>query len=285
MVPEPLHVEILVARSYKDDAYRALLTKKVFGHSYTAESVIVTLAVALSLYNSLELLLAITGTFKKWRGLYFWSMLLSTFGVILYALGMMLMYFELCILWLSKTILDVGWILMVVCQSLVLYSRLGLVLDSDRIMRFVRWMIVFDGISLVTLTVVFDFGTTYSKKNVYPEGYSSYGRVGVLQVLPSHQIAHAAGRSVRGHFRAYYDREFTCYHNIDWIPARWRIASRTYLFGSRQKSARPTSQTRSSRDSASSPSETCWSDTLPIHRDGVCLVARMTRSCFLREKT
>jgi hypothetical protein len=38
-------------------------------------------------------------------------------------------------------------------------------------MQAVRWMIIFDSITLVTLTVVFDFGTTYSQKNVYPEGY------------------------------------------------------------------------------------------------------------------
>lgn len=163
---------ILVARSYKDDAYRALLEKKVFEHNYSAESVIVTLSIAISLYNSLELLLAITTTFKKWRGLYFWSMLISTLGVILYALGMMLMYFELCILWLSKVILDVGWIMMVVFQSLVLYSRLGLVLDSDRILQAVWWMIIFNSFTLVILTVIFDFGTTYAVgNNAFPEGY------------------------------------------------------------------------------------------------------------------
>ena len=98
-------------------------------------------------------------------------MLISTVGVVLYALGMMLMYFELCVLWLSKTILDVGWIAMVVFQSLVLYSRLGLVLDNERIMRALRWMIIFNSITLCSLTVIFDFGTTYSKNNSFPEGY------------------------------------------------------------------------------------------------------------------
>lgn len=166
-----LDAPLLLARSFKDDAYRELLTKKVFDHEYSANSVIVTLAVALSLYNSLELLLAISTTFKKWRGLYFWSMLISTLGVILYALGMMLMYFELCVLWLSKVILDAGWIAMVVFQSLVLYSRLNLVLDSDRILRAIRWMIIFNSISLVVIVVTFDFGMTYSKDQVYPEGY------------------------------------------------------------------------------------------------------------------
>ena len=143
----------------------------MFENTYSAESVIVTLAIALSLYNTLELFLAISATFKKWRGLYFWSMLISTIGVVLYALGMMLMYFELCVLWLSKVILDVGWVTMVVFQSLVLYSRLGLVLDSDRILRAVRWMIIFNSFTLVTLTIIFDFGFTYSSNNAYAEGY------------------------------------------------------------------------------------------------------------------
>lgn len=161
----------LFARSFKDDAFRTLLEKKVFDHTYSANSVIVTLSIALSLYNSLELLLAISTTFKKCTSLYFWSMLLCTFGVMLYAIGLMLMYFELCILWLSKVIIDAGWIGMIVFQSLVLYSRLGLVLDSDKILRAVRWMIIFNCITLVTLTIIFDFGFTYSQNPAYGAGY------------------------------------------------------------------------------------------------------------------
>lgn len=161
----------LFERSYYDDQFRAALEKKAFDGTYSAPSVIVTLSVALALWNAIELALLVATTFSKWKGLYFWSLILCNFGVILYALGMMLMYFELCILWFSKVVLDIGWTLMIVCQSLVLYSRLGLVMDEDKILKGVKWMIIVDSFFLVTLTWVTDFGTTYTTSLGFAKGY------------------------------------------------------------------------------------------------------------------
>lgn len=97
----------LLARSAYDD-YAAAISKSSFDHQYSRNSVIVTLSIALSLYNSLELMLIISSTFKKWKGLYFWSLSICNTGVILYALGMLMTFFKYGPLVLGKIILDIG---------------------------------------------------------------------------------------------------------------------------------------------------------------------------------
>src|SRR6186713_2176680 len=122
--------------------YTEILTKERFDGEYSAASVIVTLVLGIALYNTLELVLLILTTFKRWKGLYFWSLSLCNAGVAAFAFGMMIDYFRLSVLWLSKTLVSSGWMAMIVCQSLVLYSRLGLILDDKRIIRGVKWMII-----------------------------------------------------------------------------------------------------------------------------------------------
>jgi hypothetical protein len=153
------------------DQYSAAVEKTSFDGRYSASSVILTLSVALALYNSLEMVLLIATTFRRWRGLYFWSLSICNLGVVLYTIGMMTTYFDLSVLWLSKVLNDAGWIGMVVCQSLVLYSRLGLILDSPNILRAVKWMILANSIVLVTTVVVLDFGTSYSASPSFAKGY------------------------------------------------------------------------------------------------------------------
>lgn len=61
------------------------------------------------------------------------------------------------VLW--KIILDIGWVMMIVFQSLVLYSRLHLVFDEVRIIQGVKWMIVFTTCAFIIPVVTLDFGT------------------------------------------------------------------------------------------------------------------------------
>ena len=124
------------------DGYEIATTKNSFDGRYSADSVIVTMSIALAMYNSLEMVLLISTTFKRWKGLYFWSLSSCTFGVLCYAIGVLLTYFDLGVLWLGKVVDDIGWVVMVACQSLVLYSRLNLILDNVTILRAVKWMII-----------------------------------------------------------------------------------------------------------------------------------------------
>lgn len=122
--------------------------------TYDSNAIIVIITSAIAGYNALELLLLIFTTFTHYAGLYFWSILIATSAVIPYVIGLCVFYFE----WTSKLagyiINNLGWITMVTGQSVVLYSRLGIVLGSghDALLRFVKWMIIIDGIVLYTVT-------------------------------------------------------------------------------------------------------------------------------------
>ena len=60
---------------------------------------------------------------------------------------------------------------MLVCQSLVLYSRLGLIVSEAKIIAAVKWMIIVDSIFICTTVVVLDFGSTYSTDPSFSRGY------------------------------------------------------------------------------------------------------------------
>jgi hypothetical protein len=61
---------------------------------FNARSVIVIICSTLTLYNALELILLIFTTFKRWHGLYFWSLLVATFGVIPHTAGFLIVFFQ-----------------------------------------------------------------------------------------------------------------------------------------------------------------------------------------------
>lgn len=151
--------------------YEVAVNKSTFNGQYTAASVIVTLSIGLALYNSLEMVLLVSSTFKRWKGLYFWSLSICNVGVVLYALGMMLIYFRLSIFWVSELLIDSGWLSMIICQSLVLYSRLGLIIDNIKILRAVKWMIIIDSIFLGGATIVLDWGKAYSSNPSFSQAY------------------------------------------------------------------------------------------------------------------
>lgn len=57
-------------------------TTTFFSGKYDAASVFITICCALAIYNAFELLLLIFTTFRRFSGLYFWSLLVSSFGLI-----------------------------------------------------------------------------------------------------------------------------------------------------------------------------------------------------------
>lgn len=128
-----------------------------FSGNYDATTVIITICSALSLYNALELSLLIFTTFKEFRGLYFWSLLTATFGIIPYCVGLLIEYFKLTYNALGKAIEGPGWMMMITGQSFVLYSRLNLLLNNDRILKTVKWMIITNAIIFHTTTEILYF--------------------------------------------------------------------------------------------------------------------------------
>jgi hypothetical protein len=132
--------------------------------SFDSTTTIVTITSALSLYNAIELLLLIFTTFTAYHGLYFWSLLVATTGLIPYAVGVVLLYFRLTHSAAGLVINNYGWWTTITGQSVVLYSRLGVVLGrgNERILRYVKWMIIVDAILYHVTTTVVVFGSYYA---------------------------------------------------------------------------------------------------------------------------
>ena len=128
------------------------------GNSLTLKIVICFFA-GLAMYNAIELTFMIFLTFQRYRGLYFWSLLLSGIGIIPYALGFLLKFMELAkgeLKWLAITLLTIGWYPMITGQALVLWSRLHLIVQGekgDKIIKYTKWMIIIDAICLHIPTV------------------------------------------------------------------------------------------------------------------------------------
>lgn len=144
--------------------------RESFHGTYDATSVTLTITQALALYNCLELLLLIFVTFHRWKGLYFWSLTIATVGTISYSIGLMIEYFGLAVLWVGKIFDTGGWMVMVTGQSVVLYSRLGLILANPRILRAVKWMIIVDACCFHVITTILDWGR-YTHNPAYGRGY------------------------------------------------------------------------------------------------------------------
>ena len=114
----------------------------------------------IALYNVIELNAIIFATFKRRRGLYFWSFIAATWGIAPHTVGFILKFFNVTSVWWAPLVLiSIGWVAMVTGQSLVLYSRLHLVAGSQRSIRWVRNMIIFDAIVLQIPDMILAFLT------------------------------------------------------------------------------------------------------------------------------
>lgn len=146
----------------REDINMAALTGEQHFDGWDAESVMLVTVTALSVYNSCELLMMIASKFKEHKSLYFISLTVSTIGVLPYFGGFCCEYFRAIPYWLSMSLSTVGWVALITGQAVVLYSRLGLILDNARILKAVKWMIIFNAITLHTTTTVLQFGKVYA---------------------------------------------------------------------------------------------------------------------------
>jgi hypothetical protein len=93
--------------------------------------------------NTIELQIRIWLTFKRYTGLYFWSLVLSSWGVAIHPLSFLLFDFQI---WtnahLVGLLIGISWYFMVTGQALVLYSRLHLIVRDARKIRWVLIMII-----------------------------------------------------------------------------------------------------------------------------------------------
>jgi hypothetical protein len=112
--------------------------------------------VGISWYICVELNIRLFMTFARRRGLYFWSCLLCSWGVLTQPLATILTDFAV---WKNKyvamVIIYFSWLIMVVPQSFVLYSRLYLVMSNTSRLRWVFYSIIVVSVIFAVPTMVF----------------------------------------------------------------------------------------------------------------------------------
>lgn len=107
-------------------------------------------------YNALEVGITTFDCFKHYRGLYFWSIQVASWGILVHAIPAQIRYVSqapnlpMCIPFI------IGWYAMVTGQAVVLYSRLHLVVADISHLRWVLWMIITNFIVLhIPMTALF----------------------------------------------------------------------------------------------------------------------------------
>lgn len=117
----------------------------------------------IAVYNVVEINFWIFSTFKRRTGLYFWSLLVASWGIPIHATGFLLKYFQLCNNeYFNVGTIIVGWVAMVTGQSVVLYSRLHLIVRDRRKIRWVLIMISIDAFLFHIPSTVLIFGANSS---------------------------------------------------------------------------------------------------------------------------
>lgn len=107
-------------------------------------ALVVVVFLALAVYNTLEIIVKIFRRFRRYHGVYFFSMLAASTGIIIHALGYFLRNFDITnSAPLEITLACGGGMLMITGQSIVLWSRLHLISPGQRD-RWLLWMILAD---------------------------------------------------------------------------------------------------------------------------------------------
>ncbi|KAI9151911.1 hypothetical protein HJFPF1_09124 [Paramyrothecium foliicola] len=109
----------------------------------------------ISWYIGVEINISLFMLFRRQRGLYFWSCALCSWGVILQPLFIILADFQIWPNLLGSIIMIyLTWFIMVVPQSWVLYSRLHLIVQNQKLLRIIMIVLSFNSIIFSVPTIV-----------------------------------------------------------------------------------------------------------------------------------
>ncbi|KAH7165243.1 hypothetical protein EDB81DRAFT_249138 [Dactylonectria macrodidyma] len=132
---------------------------------------------AIACYNCAEILISLLYRFKRHDGLYFWSMVTATLGIVLHSIVVLLRYYSLGPNFPLAVLTCIGWYGMVTGQSVVLYSRLHLIVSDRAKIRWVLIMIIFNFCVLhIPVTVLF-LGSNTQKSHQFLPAFNVYERV------------------------------------------------------------------------------------------------------------
>lgn len=118
------------------------------------------------LVYTIELIVIIFVAFRRKRGLYFWSLLVSSWGLSIHALGFILKFLVGTTWLLSISLVITVWVAMVTGQAFVLYSSLHLVVQNRRTLRYVLCLILFNAMALHVPTDIFTYGSNLSSADI-----------------------------------------------------------------------------------------------------------------------
>ncbi|KAK2057289.1 integral membrane protein [Colletotrichum caudatum] len=107
-----------------------------------AETIAITCLATAGMYNVLEIYVLIFTTFRRRSGRYFWSLLVANTGILFHACGSLGRFLQPTRTPIPGAFAHVGWYCMVTGQSVVLWSRLHLVIYNRTTIRLVLAMIV-----------------------------------------------------------------------------------------------------------------------------------------------
>lgn len=152
----------------------------ILGESYSSQvqAYVSSAFTAIVWYNAIELLVLCFTTFKRYQGCYFWCLLVASSSLIPHCLGFIFLIFPLGVSpYASLALILVFWCGMVTGHSLVLWSRLHLVVQNPRILRGVFWMIVTNACLLHTPIIVLFYGSISSSRRGFSTGYDIMERI------------------------------------------------------------------------------------------------------------
>ena len=146
----------------------------------TTIKVVMGVLVGIVLYNAVELTVLIFMKFRRYQDLYFWSLTLSaTVGLITSGIGNLLHSFDIGPLSLALALSNIGFYFLVPAQSVVLYSRLHLILPNQRLLRFLLRAVILNGVVFSTLVTIVSFGSAFIQTGPWNAGYKVMERVQV----------------------------------------------------------------------------------------------------------
>ncbi|KAJ4251431.1 hypothetical protein NW762_011414 [Fusarium torreyae] len=141
-------------------------------------AVVIAVFISIAYYNVLELNVLIFGSFKKRAGLYFWSLVVATWGIAFNGTGYLIMHLSLSPQqYLHSTLILIGWCTMITGQSVVLYSRLHLVMHNQRRLRMVLIMIIVDALWLHLPVIILVYGTGSPNPEPFQKPYEIFEKI------------------------------------------------------------------------------------------------------------
>ncbi|KAF7555609.1 hypothetical protein G7Z17_g2039 [Cylindrodendrum hubeiense] len=133
---------------------------------------------AISVYNVFEINVQIFLRFRKRTGLYFWSLIFASWGIVIHSVGFVLQFFQLCRNdYANIVIITLGGVPMVIGFAVVLYSRLHLIIEDRRKIRWVLIMILLSFLIFTIPPTILNFGSNSPHPQPYIRPFEIYEKV------------------------------------------------------------------------------------------------------------